>query len=454
MTPHQMQFLLLDLALIVMVTRAVGGLFRWLGQPPVLGEITAGILLGPTLFGTGFTQAVFPPYARPLLGALANLGVALFLLGEGIEFDRGLLRGRALVVPVLAVTSVAVPFMVGTGTGFWLFADHETVSRPGFILFMGVAMSITAFPVLARILADRGLNRDRLGAVALSAAALTDVIAWSVFAVVMTVVAREGQQPGRIMLIPVYGMVMLCAVRPLLRRLDSSDRLRSGNAALTIVLTGMLLSALATEWIGLHFLFGAFLFGAVLPRDGALTLRTAWTPGMRRISSTLLLPVYFLLAGLNVDLSSLGTRGFLELAGILCAAVAGKAGTAFVVARLHGMDRREAAVLAALMNTRGLTELIVLTMGVQIGVLDSRLYSVMVVMSLVTTAMAGPVLALLPAAGDQPAWPTPTPLSTATSRPRSTAGSTKFWEIFPRAWCGRNRLTSIVKAIRTAERQR
>ncbi|MEU1276269.1 cation:proton antiporter [Streptomyces sp. NPDC005799] len=404
MTPHQMQFLLLDLALIVMVTRAVGGLFRWLGQPPVLGEITTGILLGPTLFGAGFTQAVFPPDARPLLGALANLGVALFLLGQGIEFDSGLLRGGGLVVSVLAVTSVAVPFVVGTGTGFWLFADHETVSRPGFILFMGVAMSITAFPVMARILADRGLNRDRLGVIALSTAALTDVLAWSVFAVVVAVVARDGQQSWRIALMPVYAVIMLCVVRPLLRRLDSSGRFRSGDAALAVVLTGMLLSALATEWMGLH-----FLFGAVLPRDGTLTLRTAWTLGMRRISSTLLLSVYFLLTGLNVDLSSLGSRGFVEIAGILFAAVVGKAGTAFVVARLHGMDRREATVLAALMNTRGLTELIVLTIGVQIGVLDSRLYSVMVVMALITTAMAGPVLALLPAARDQARTSIPDP---------------------------------------------
>lgn len=401
MTPHQIQFLLLDLALIVLVARVAGGLFRWLGQPAVLGEITAGILLGPTLFGTGFTETVFPPDARPLLGALANLGVALFLLGEGIDFDRGLLRGAGLVVPVLAVTSVAVPFVAGTATGFWLFDDHETVSRPGFILFMGVALSVTAFPVMARILADRGLNRDRLGAVALSGAALTDVLAWSVFAVVLTVVARDGQEPWRIALMPVYVVVMLCVVRPLLRRLESGDAFRRKDTALTVVLTGLLLSSLATEWIGLHFLFGAFLFGAVLPRGGALTLRTAWTPGMRQLSSTLLLPAYFLLAGLNVDLSALGARGLVELAGILFVAIAGKAGTAFVVARLHGMERREATVLAALMNTRGLTELIVLTIGVQIGVLDSRLYSVMVVMALITTAMAGPVLALLPVARDQ-----------------------------------------------------
>ncbi|GGL17939.1 cation:proton antiporter domain-containing protein [Streptomyces flaveus] len=401
MTPHQIQFLLLDLALIVLVARAAGGLFRWLGQPAVLGEITAGILLGPTLFGTGFTETVFPPDARPLLGALANLGVALFLLGEGIDFDRGLLRGAGLVVPVLAVTSVAVPFVAGTATGFWLFDDHETVSRSGFILFMGVALSVTAFPVMARILADRGLNRDRLGAIALSGAALTDVLAWSVFAVVLTVVARDGQESWRIALMPVYVVVMLCVVRPLLRRLENSDTFRRKDTALTVVLTGLLLSSLATEWIGLHFLFGAFLFGAVLPRGGALTLRTAWTPGMRRLSSTLLLPAYFLLAGLNVDLSALGARGLVELAGILFVAIAGKAGTAFVVARLHGMERREATVLAALMNTRGLTELIVLTIGVQIGVLDSRLYSVMVVMALITTAMAGPVLALLPVARDQ-----------------------------------------------------
>lgn len=395
MTSHQMLFLLLDLALIVLVTRVAGGLFRRLGQPPVLGEITAGILLGPTLFGTGFTETVFPSDVRPMLGALANLGVALFLLGEGIDFDRGLLRGLGLVVPVLAVTSVAVPFLFGTATGFWLLGDHEAGSRTGFILFMGVAMSVTAFPVMARILADRGLNRGRLGAVALGAAALTDVLAWTVFAVVLAVVAGDGPRSWRIALVPVYAVTMLCVVRPLLRRLENSERFHGADAALTVVLTGLLLSSLVAEWIGLHFLFGAFLFGAVLPRRGTPALSTAWTPGMKRLSSALLLPAYFVLAGLNVDLSALGGRGLVELAGILVAAVAGKAGTAFVVARLYGMERREATVLAALMNTRGLTELIVLTIGVQIGVLDGRLYSVMVVMALITTAAAGPVLALL-----------------------------------------------------------
>jgi Kef-type K+ transport system membrane component KefB len=401
MTTHQTLFLLLDLALIILVTHAAGSLSRKLAQPPVLGEITAGILLGPTLFGTGFTQTVFPPDVRPMLGALANLGVALFLLGEGIDFDRGLLRGLGRVVPVLAVTSVAVPFLAGTATGFWLLGDHETSSHPGFPLFMGVAMSITAFPVMARILADRELNRDRLGTVALSSAALTDVLAWTVFAMVLTVVARDGHGFWRVALMPVYAVAMLCLARPLLGRLENSERFHSPDAALTIILTGLLCSSLATEWIGLHFLFGAFLFGVVLPRSGNLALRKAWTPGMKRISSVLLLPAYFLLAGLNVDLSALGSHDLVELVGILLVAVAGKAGTAFVVARLYGMERREATALAALMNTRGLTELIVLTMGVQMGVLDGRLYSVLVIMALITTALAGPVLALLPGRRNQ-----------------------------------------------------
>jgi Kef-type K+ transport system membrane component KefB len=401
MTSHQIQFLLFDLALIVLVSRAAGNLFRRLRQPAVLGEITAGILLGPTLFGTSFTQTLFPPDVRPMLSALASLGVALFLLGEGIDFDRGLLRGVGLVVPVLAVTSVAVPFLAGTATGFWLLPHHETMSRTGFLLFMGVAMSVTAFPVMARILAERGLNRDRLGAVALSGAAVTDVLAWTVFAVVLAVVAQHGQGSWHVALMPVYAVAMLCVVRPLLRRLENSRRPLPGDTALTVVLAGLLLSSLATEWIGLHFLFGAFLFGAVLPRSGARALREAWTPGMKRISSTLLLPAYFMLAGINVDLSALGTRGLVELAVILVIAIAGKAGTAFVVARMYGMERREATVLAALMNTRGLTELIVLTIGVQIGMLDSRLYSVMVVMALITTGMAGPVLARLLVARDR-----------------------------------------------------
>ncbi|MET4662147.1 Kef-type K+ transport system membrane component KefB [Streptomyces sp. PvP037] len=389
---HQVQFLLLDLALIIVCARAAGHLFQRLGQPPVLGEITAGILLGPTLFGQEVTDAVFPADVRPLLAALANVGVALFMLGVGIDLNRDLLRGGQRVVTTLATTSVAVPFAAGTLVALHLAERHAPEQRLGFILFMGVAMSVTAFPVLARILADRGLNRTRLGGIALCAAAVADVLAWSMLAAVMAVVGRDGQEPWRLVLLPAYVAVMLWAVRPALRHLEERGRFQDRGPALTVVLTGLLLSSVATEWLGLHFLFGAFLFGAVLPRGTGDHLRTTATQETRQVTLILLLPAYFLLAGLKVDLSTLDLGGFGELALVLTVAVVGKSASAFAAARLHGLGNHDSAVLATLMNTRGLTELIVLTVGVETGILDGSLYSMMVVMALVTTAMAGPAL--------------------------------------------------------------
>ncbi|MFG3552131.1 cation:proton antiporter [Streptomyces sp. NPDC047725] len=407
MTAHQVQFLLLDLALIIVCARAAGQLFRRLGQPPVLGEITAGILLGPTLFGQSVTDALFPADVRPLLAALANVGVALFMLGVGIDLNRDLLRGGQRVVTTLATTSMAVPFAAGTLVALYLAERHATEQRLGFVLFMGVAMSVTAFPVLARILADRGLNRTRLGGIALCGAAVADVLAWSMLAAVMAVVGRDGQEPWRLALLPVYVAVMLWAVRPALRHLEERGRFRDRGSALTVVLTGLLLSSVATEWLGLHFLFGAFLFGAVLPRGTGEHLRTTATQETRQVTLVLLLPAYFLLAGLKVDLSALDLGGFGELALVLVVAIVGKSASAFAAARLHGLGNRDSAVLATLMNTRGLTELIVLTVGVETGILDGGLYSMMVVMALVTTAMAGPVLNRLLRPGSEGTPPSP-----------------------------------------------
>jgi K+:H+ antiporter len=392
-TSHQVIFLLLDLAVVIVAARLLGSVARRLGQPPVIGEVLAGVLLGPSLFGDGFSAAVFPADTRPFLTALGNVGVAMFMFVVGLELERTLLRGRGRVAATVSVTSILLPFAGGAVLALTL-TDHAGADRLGFVLFIGAAMSVTAFPVLARILTDRGMHRTPLGVLALTCAAIDDVLAWSLLAVVVVLSGNAGSEQWLIVLLPLYVVLMFWGVRPLLRRLFATTRSRV-PALLTVTLAGALLSGAATEWLGLHFLFGAFLFGAVLPRDGTERLREEILGRVSEFNATLLLPIFFIVAGLNVDLSGIGTAGLAELGLVLLVAITGKFGGAFAGARLHRLPARTSAALATLMNTRGLTELIILSVGLQLGLLDQQLYSIMVVMAVITTAMAGPLLRLI-----------------------------------------------------------
>ena len=394
MTTHQVVFLLLDLALIVVLARLFGAAARRLGQPPVIGEILAGILVGPTLFGNGFSAAVFPTDTRPMFAALANVGVAFFMFMVGLELDGRLLRGRVRIAVSVSAGSIMLPFGLGVALAFYLLQNHAAEHRLGFLLFIGAAMSVTAFPVLARILTDRGMTKTMLGGLALTCAAVDDVLAWTLLAGVVMVSGNAGGEQLLVMLFPVYVAVMFLVVRPLLRRVITEDStLRTGQLAM--ILVGVLVSGAVTEWTGMHFIFGAFLFGAVFPRSGTERLRVALLEGLGQFNTALLLPVFFVVAGLKVDLSGLGVTGLGELGLVLLAAIGGKFGGAFAAARLCGLPARKSAALATLMNTRGLTELIILSVGLQMGILDQKMYSIMVVMAVVTTAMAGPLLNLI-----------------------------------------------------------
>jgi Kef-type K+ transport system membrane component KefB len=394
MTTHQVVFLLLDLALIVVLARLFGAAARRLGQPPVIGEILAGILVGPTLFGNGFSAAVFPTDTRPMLAALANVGVAIFMFMVGLELDGRLLRGRGRIAVSVSAGSIVLPFGLGIALGFYLLQNHSAEHRLGFLLFIGAAMSVTAFPVLARILTDRGMTTTMLGGLALTCAAVDDVLAWTLLAGVVMVSGNAGGEQMLVMLFPVYVAVMFLVVRPLLRHVITEDStLRTGQLA--TILVGVLVSGAVTEWTGMHFIFGAFLFGAMIPRSGTERLRGALIQRLGEFNTALLLPVFFIVAGLKVDLSGLGLTGLGELGLILLAATGGKFGGAFAAARLHRLPARKSAALATLMNTRGLTELIILSVGLQLGILDQKMYSIMVVMAVVTTAMAGPLLNLV-----------------------------------------------------------
>ncbi|MEV7885284.1 cation:proton antiporter [Streptomyces sp. NPDC002817] len=393
MDTHQTTSLLVGLAAMVVLARLLGVLARRLGQPAVIGEVLAGIALGPTLFHGAISDALFPTDIRPLLAALAAVGVAVFMFIVGLEWDATLIRGSGSLAATVSFSSILLPFGLGSLLALYLVDDYGTGDQTAFTLFMGIAMSITAFPVLARILTDRKMNRTPLGVVALACASIDDVLAWTLLATVVAISGSAGPDQWRILLAIPYLVGMLYGVRPLLRRYaDRRPELRLTPTVLAFVLAGLLLSAAATEWVGLHYIFGAFLFGLVLPREGSERLRAEVHDRLGQLNGQLLLPVFFLVAGLKVDLSGVDAAGLGALTLILLVAIGGKFTGAFVAARLNKMSPRQSVALATLMNTRGLTELIVLNVGLQLGFLNQELYSLMVVMAVVTTAMAGPLL--------------------------------------------------------------
>ncbi|WUH89150.1 cation:proton antiporter [Streptomyces sp. NBC_00433] len=376
----------------MIVARLVGRVVARFGQPAVIGEILGGILLGPTLLG-GAVDTLFPVGVRPLLSGMADVGVALFMFTVGLEIEGRHLRGRGWLTAGTALGSMLVPFSLGIGMAFYLLHNHPTDRHGTFIVFIGLSVSVTAFPVLARILTDRGLSRTTLGGIALATAAMVDVLAWTGLAGVQAV-ASEGGHHWRLILAIPYLLVVILVVRPVLSWLvGNGTTLRPQNPnAVLVVLVGILLSAAATEAMGLHFIFGAFIFGLVTPKGTAVhAFHTEITDHIGRISG-LLLPVYFMVAGLGVNLRHFGATQAGELGVILLVAMVGKFGGTYVAARLLKLPPRPACALAALMNTRGLTELVILGVGKQLGLLDGPLYSLMVVMAVVTTMMTGPLL--------------------------------------------------------------
>ncbi|MGW2557761.1 cation:proton antiporter [Streptomyces sp. NPDC001514] len=395
---------LADLALILAAAAALGKLAERLRQPAVIGEIVAGLALGPALLGLipGATDLLLPAQARPYLQVLAQLGLVLFMFGVGYHFDLRGLRGSGRQVTAVSLTSVALPFVLGAGLAVALhpWFDTSQMSTDGLlgpVLFLGAAMSITAFPVLARIITERGLQKERIGNVALACAAIQDVLAWGILAAVVAVVHAEGGGPPVRMVLTTaaFGLLLVRGVRPALAWLLSPRRRWAGSAALVhaVLVTGLLLSAWATHSIGLHAVFGAFAFGAVVPRR-QIDAAAPEVPERIEQTSLLLLPVFFTVTGLSVDLAGLGTRGFLMLVAVTAVACVGKFVGAAGAARLTGSGAREATALGVLLNTRGLTELVILNVGLGLGVLDTRLFTAMVCMALITTVMAGPLLRL------------------------------------------------------------
>ncbi|RSS38594.1 cation:proton antiporter [Streptomyces sp. WAC08241] len=400
---QQIATMLLGIGVILLSGAALGALARRLGQPKVIGEITAGILLGPSLLGLlpgDVTQKLFPVDVRPLLSAVSQVGLVLFMFVVGWEFERRLIRPYARLAAGVSLSSIVFAFGLGVGAAAVLYPHHDTVaghpiSFTAFATFMGTAMSVTAFPVLARILTENRLMDTRVGVLSLASAAIDDVLAWCLLAYVSALVSSDGDYAGlaRIgALSVVYVALMFLVVRPLVSRLvwrwAATER---WTLLLAVLCAGVFASSWLTSWIGIHQIFGAFLFGFVMPREP----RRVLTAHLRRPLddvSVVLLPVFFIVTGLGVDLGSLTATDCLALLLIIGVACLGKLVGAIVPARLSGLSWREAKDLGVLMNTRGLTELIILNAAVSLGVLDGRMFTILVIMALVTTAMAAPLL--------------------------------------------------------------
>ncbi|MDL9938256.1 cation:proton antiporter [Gordonia sp. ABSL1-1] len=407
MDKHMITFLLLDVAVIIAAARIGGRIAVMLRQPPVVGEIAVGIALGPSLLGLfpgDIDTWLFPMDVRPQLNALAQIGLVLFMFIVGLELDMRLTRGRERASASISLCSIAAPFALGALLAVVLYSYHDTVdgeqiSFLAFALFLGIAMSITAFPVLARILTDRGMMRTVPGVFSLAAAAIDDVVAWTLLAFVIAIIS--GGSPLEVARIVgfslLYAAVMFWVIRPLLARLVAW-RSRAGRMTpdiLAVILVGLFASATITDVIGIHQIFGAFLFGAMMPKVGAEQLHREILERLEQASVLLLLPMFFVVTGFAVHLGDLGPAGLWQLVLILLVAIAGKFAGAYIGARSASIPGRQSAAIAVLMNTRGLTELVILNAGLTLGVLTTDLFSMMVLMALITTILTEPLLRLV-----------------------------------------------------------
>jgi Kef-type K+ transport system membrane component KefB len=379
-----------EIGLILVVARLAGWAFAKIHQPPVIGEVIAGILLGPTLLH-GLSARLFPASSLPVLGALAELGVVLFMFVIGLELQSGSVRRRGPIIAGVAIVGTALPFVGGFGLGLVLTRPVPGPKLLPFALFMGAAMSITAFPVLARILVERGLYDTALGQLVMACAAGDDVLTWVTLALVVAIVASSGTGSFIVTVLAslAFAAALILVVRTLLARYQSRiDATNHGVISLFVAFA--LLCGWFTSGIGIHSIFGAFLAGAIIPRNTARVLRD-------RIGalSMILLPVFFVTTGLKVDLSNLGMGAGAEFAAILAVACVGKIVGAGGASLVGGLAARESLAVGVLMNTRGLTELIVLTIGLQENLLSPERFSLLVLMAIVTTVATAPLIALI-----------------------------------------------------------
>ncbi len=395
--------LFVQLILIVLATRVCGVLMRKAGQPAAIGEMLAGILLGPSLVGwlwPDFFQLVFPPASLGTLRMLSQIGVCLFMFVIGMELDVSQLKQQARTAVLVSQVGILFPYLLGVLSALWLFAGQ---AAPGtaflpFALFIGISLSLTAFPVLARILEERGLTRTALGTTALACAATNDVAAWTLLACVVAIVKAGGLAPAflSMALVLLFVAVMLFVVKRRLPRWLGRAALDSGGPGKGImagVVVFLFACAFVTDVIGIHALFGSFLAGIVMPSQGEF--RNALRVRLEHFSSVFLLPLFFAFTGLRTQIGLLeGPAGWLLCLALIAVATAGKLGGTMIASRVTGINWIDSFALGALMNTRGLVELIALNIGYDLGILSPGIFTMLVLMALATTAMTGPLLSL------------------------------------------------------------
>jgi Kef-type K+ transport system membrane component KefB len=406
---------LVALVAILLLGRWLGKLFVHFGQPRVIGEMVAGIMLGPSLLGHIWPDAMHfilptsgPNDIRGALGIISQIGVILYMFLVGLELNAGLLKSRAHATVAISHTSILAPFLFGAILALWLYPRFATSDVPftSFALFMGVAMSITAFPVLARILTDRRMENTELGVIALSCAAIDDVTAWCLLAFVVGVAnsAVGGAVQTAVMAVG-YIAIMLLVVRPLAVRFLGHDSDHPQRRMAVWVLVALLFSALTAEWIGIHAIFGAFLLGAIIPHDSDVA--RDFSNKLEDIVKILLLPAFFAYTGMRTEIGLVsGWEAWLWCGAIILVATLGKFGGSLIAARWTGLGWRLSAALGILMNTRGLMELIVLNIGLELGVISPQLFAMMVIMALVTTIATTPILHALKTADPRSAGAT------------------------------------------------
>lgn len=389
--------------LIVAISRVLGLLLRRIGQPMVIAEIVSGIVLGPSLFGwlcPDLWHALFPLESIALLSLLSQVGLVLFMFLVGLELDLTLLRGRGHASLVISNSSIALPFALGAGLAVYLHPQLADASVPllSFTLFMGAALSVTAFPVLARILNERRLLQTKIGVLSITSAAINDVTAWCMLAFVVSIVRSTGISSAlwTTLLTLLYMLVMFFFVRPLLARVAARSLGRDGlnHNVVAATLIALLLSSLVTEFIGIHALFGAFLLGAMLPKTDGFAATLA--ERLEDLVLVFFLPLFFAVSGLRTQVGLINTaQAWCQLGLILAAACLGKFGGSALAARFTGLTWRESSAIGVLMNTRGLMELVVLNIGLDLGVISPTLFTLMVLMALLTTFVTSPLLQLI-----------------------------------------------------------
>jgi Kef-type K+ transport system membrane component KefB len=400
---HPLAVFLFQVLTILIAVRLCSALFKKIGQPPVMGEMAAGIILGPSVLGAfmpAFSAFVFPKESLSHLQLISQVGLILFMFVVGMELELGLIKKKAGAAVIISHASIVFPYGLGVGLSYFLYKEMAPagVHFYAFALFMGIAMSITAFPVLARVIRERGLTGTKLGTIAITCAAADDITAWCILAFVVAV-AKSSSLMGTVYVLAgtlVYVMIMLLAVKPMLKKLAYKwlPQRSMQPSAVGLVFIVLLVSSYICEVIGVHALFGAFMAGIVMPDEW--NFRKIMTDKIEDVALVLFLPLFFVFTGLRTEIGLLSDASLWGMCIIIIlVAIAGKFGGSAIAARFTGESLGDSLAIGALMNTRGLMELVVLNIGYDLSILSPQIFTMLVLMALVTTFMTAPALTLI-----------------------------------------------------------